>query len=60
MQREDSTCNETSSSSFTDRPSEPFARPSTLPPTPYVVSSLLLAEFVIFHPNVMITQRKDI
>jgi hypothetical protein len=60
MQRQEFTCNETSPPSSDDRPSEPSAWPSSLPPTPHVVSSLLLAESVIFFPNVTIMQRKDI
>jgi hypothetical protein len=60
MQRQGFACTETSLSSSDDRPSEPSACPSSSPPTPHVASSLLLAESVIFFPNVTIMQRKDI
>jgi hypothetical protein len=60
IRRQGSTCTETSPPSSVDRPSESSARPSSSPPTTHVASSLLLAESVIFRPNVTIMQRKDI
>jgi hypothetical protein len=60
MRRQGSACNETSPPSSTDQPSESSSRPSSSSPTPHVTSFLLLAEFVIFRPNVTIMQRKDI
>jgi hypothetical protein len=57
--RQGSACTGTSSSSA-DLPSGPPAPPSSLPPSPIVHSSLLLARPVIFQPNVIITQREGI
>jgi hypothetical protein len=60
VEAQESTCTETSLPSSVDQLSEPPARSLSSPPTPYVASSLLLAESVIFHPNVTIMQRKYI
>jgi hypothetical protein len=60
MRRQGSSCIGTSASSSADLRSEPPASPSSSPPSPSVPSSLLLAMPVIFHPNVIITQREGI
>jgi hypothetical protein len=54
MRRQGSACTGTSLSSFDYPPREPPAPPSSLLPSPYVPSSLLLVGTVIFHPNVII------
>jgi hypothetical protein len=56
MRRQGSAFTETSPPSSADGPSDPSARSSSSPPTPHIISSLLLAESVIFYPNVMIMQ----
>jgi hypothetical protein len=64
VRRQGSTCTVTSLPSSADLPIEPPspppASPSSLPPSPSVLSSLLLAGPIIFHPNVIITQREGI
>jgi hypothetical protein len=60
MRRQGSTCTGTSPPSSTDLPSGPPAPLSSSPPSPVVLSSLLLARLVIFQPNVIITQREGI
>jgi hypothetical protein len=58
--RQGSTCTRTSLPSSADLPSGPPAPPSSSPPSPVVTSSLLLVGPVIFHSNVIITQREGI
>jgi hypothetical protein len=58
--RQGSACTGTSLPSFANLPSEPPTPPSSSPPSPVVPSSLLLAGPIIFHPNVIITQREGI
>jgi hypothetical protein len=62
--RQGSACTGTSLPSSTDLPSGPPTLPpaplSSSPPSPAVPYSLLLALPVIFHPNVIITQREGI
>jgi hypothetical protein len=64
MRRQGSACIGTSPPSSVDLPNEPAAPSPALssssPPSPSVPSSLLLAGHVIFHPNVIITQREGI
>jgi hypothetical protein len=64
VQHQGSICTGTSPPSSIDLPSGPPAPPpaplSSPPPSAIVPSSLLLARHVIFQPNVIITQRKDI
>jgi hypothetical protein len=60
VRRQDSTCTGTSLPSSVDLPSKPPALSSSSPPSLIVLSSLLLVGSVIFHPNVIITQREGI
>jgi hypothetical protein len=64
MWSQGSACTGTSPPSSVDLPNEPPtlppAPPSSSPPSPSVPSFLLLAGPIIFHPNVIITQREGI
>jgi hypothetical protein len=64
VRRQGSSCTRTSPPSFVDLPRGPPAPPptppSSSPPFSVVPLSLLLVGPVIFHPNVVITQRDGI